>query len=127
MPKYHPKIYSQALGFLLGQAKNPASQEKTIDNFLLLVKKNRDQKCLKKTLFFTEKFLLKKFGLNKFTVASARELSVGQKKAIGAAIKEEGRLDWQIEPKLIAGLKITKNYNQELNLSFSHLLGKLFN
>jgi F0F1-type ATP synthase delta subunit len=124
--KYAPHIYAKALVEVLATFKGSKAEEDTLaKNFLALVKKNGDEGHLKKILEEASRFARGKSGLRKVTIASARDLSSSQAKAMNQFIKAGDVVEARIDPDLIAGIKITVNDEMQFDGSLKSKLNKV--
>lgn len=126
--KYPTNIYAKALVEVLAASKGQtASDGEIANNFLALVKKNGDEGHLKKILEEASRMARGKSGVRKVTVASARSLTAAQKKSLDQFTKPGDVMEEEIDPDLIAGIKITINdemqYDGSLKNKLNNALG----
>ncbi len=127
MRKYPAKIYAKALSSILSkEGLGKKELESALANFLELVKKNQDQKNLAKIFPIAEKILLNEFGIDKFTFESARPLEEKNLRKLKEMLDKEDVFEEKVSPELIAGLKIIKNKNEQIDFSLSNKIKKLF-
>ncbi len=91
------------------------AQKFNLQNFLRLLEKNNDTKKLKGIVALVEKA-----GYRNIVIETARKLKKVWRFKKNDKIKEE------VNPKLIAGVRITIDSKRQLDLSFKNLLEKVF-
>ena len=130
--KYAPHVYARALVEVLSASVNgsgTASGKKTDDelatNFLALVRKNGDERYLRKILEEASRFARGKSGVRKVTVESARALIPSQKALIAHFVKAGDMVEERIDPDLIAGIKIILNDEMQFDGSLKNKLNKV--
>ncbi len=126
MRKYPVKIYAKALSSVLEKDLNKKEAEIALANFLALVEKNQDQKGLLKIFQLTEKNILKKLGINKVIFESARQIEAKNLKKLKEVTNKDDICCEQINSELLAGVKIVKNGNEQIDYSLANKLNKLF-
>ncbi len=126
MRKYPTKVYAKALCDVLEKDSNKKEIEMILANFLVLLKKNQDQKGLSKICRLTERGLLKKFGINKIIFESAREIEKDNLKKLKNILDKKDIYEERINADLLAGVKIIKNGNEQIDYSLANKLNKLF-
>jgi F0F1-type ATP synthase delta subunit len=124
--KYPAHLYAKALVEVLSASKGTkAEQDALADNFIAIVRKNGDEAHLKKILEEASRFARGKSGMRKVVVASARALNPSQEKTIGQFVKKEDIVVRQIDPGLIAGIRITVNDELQFDGSLKNKLNKV--
>jgi len=123
--KYRPADYAEALNATLSGLK--AGEEASVfKNFIQLVEKNGDRSSLPKILTEMESLIAKKEGGRVVTLEFARE----PQNAILAKMKKEfGAKDIvnvRTNATLVAGVRITIDGEQELDLSLNRRLRGMF-
>lgn len=126
MRKYPAKIYAKAISDVLGKNLSKKEAEKALANFLVLVRKNQDQKEFSKIFQLTEKALLRKMGINKIVFESAREIESKNFKKLKEVADIKDICEERINKELLAGVKIIKNENEQIDYSLASKLNKLF-
>jgi F0F1-type ATP synthase delta subunit len=125
--KYAPHVYAKALVEVL--ADSPGHRKKSDDelakNFIALVRKNGDERQLRKILEEASRFARGKSGVRKVVIASARELSASQSEHIDHFIKPGDVVVRRIDPDLIAGIKITLNDELQFDGSLKNKLNQV--
>lgn len=124
--KHAPRFYAEALSDIVSRPLSPEKEKTVFRNFISLLKKNGDLHAAKKILSLTEKKLLKKTGKEKFTIETARHIGGEFEKNIHSALPSSAAIEERINPELIAGIKIVKNDEYELDYSLSRKIEKLF-
>ena len=125
MRKYPAKIYAKALSDVLEKDLSKKEAEIALANFLVLVRKNQDQKGLSKIYQLTEKSLLKKMGINKIVFESAREIESKNFKKLKEVADKKDICEERINKELLAGIKIIKNGNEQIDFSLSNKIKEL--
>ena len=74
----------------------------------------------------TEKMFYARKGINKIEVASARPLPQPARKLFHTLLNPKDKVEEQILPELVAGVRITVNDERELDMSLKRKLQKLF-
>jgi F0F1-type ATP synthase delta subunit len=126
--KYSPHVYAEALVEVLSA---PATEpgKKTDDelakNFLALVRKNGDERYLRKILEEASRFARGKSGVRKVTIESARPLIPSQKALIAHFVKPGDMVEERIDPDLIAGIKIILNDEMQFDGSLKNKLNRV--
>ncbi len=128
--KYAPHTYAKALVEVLAVSDGSKSRDDELaQNFLALVRKNGDESHLKKILEEASRFARGKSGVRKITIASARELSSAQQKAMDHFVKPGDVVERRINPDLVAGVKITVNdemqFDGSLKTKLNNVLGSV--
>ena len=130
--KYAPHVYAKALVEVLSApaAGSEAGSHKMTDdelakNFLALVRKNGDERYLRKILEEASRFARGKSGVRKVTVESARALIPSQKAMIAHFVKAGDMVEERIDPDLIAGIKIILNDEMQFDGSLKNKLNRV--
>lgn len=124
--KYSPHLYAKAFAEAGSRRLSPQEESALVRNLIALVKKNGDSHQLKKIAAYAERMLREKSGKRKVTVESARPLKAPPEKIFAQFLRASDILEKKIEPRLIAGIKITVNDAEQLDISLSRKLKKLF-
>mgnify|MGYP001595321052 CR=1 FL=1 len=104
---YSPKVYAQSFCKAIISVKNDNEAQKRVDNFLSLIKHNRDKRKLKDILLIVEKINSQKKGYQRVLIETARKINEKNEKIIKKIIKSEDRVETKIDNRLIAGVRIT--------------------
>lgn len=122
------KIYAKALAKALLTEKKASKKEveRKLSVFLDLVKKQRHGRLLAKIETATIKILAGESGLDRLTIQSARPLSGSSLKALKKSINQETIWEQKINPELIAGGRILKNDNEQIDFSLIAKIKKVF-
>jgi F0F1-type ATP synthase delta subunit len=130
--KYAPHVYAKALVEVLSApaiGSSAAPGKKTDDelakNFLALVRRNGDERYLRKILEEASRFARGKSGVRKVTVESARALIPSQKALIARFAKPGDMVEERIDPDLIAGIKIILNDEMQFDGSLKNKLNRV--
>ncbi len=120
--KYAPREYAAAFLEVLGAT--PTKKEKEImKRFLALIRKNGDWNFRKKISDAVEEAAVSKAGGRIILAQFARATPLPQFLKRGRA---KDVLKVSINPKLVAGLRVTINGSREADFSFQRKLRKLF-
>lgn len=122
--KYKSKIYARALVDVLSDKKILAHEKKIVDNFLNILRKNRDIHKIKEIIFLAENLLFKKTGKRKIVLETARK--IGKKNILESFLKDGDFLEEKIDVEIIAGIKIVINNNRQLDFSLEKKLQEIF-
>ncbi len=126
--KSAPHVYAEALVEVLSA---PATEpgKKTDDelakNFLALVRKNGDERYLRKILEEASRFARGHSGVRKVTIESARALIPSQKALIAHFVRPGDMVEERIDPDLIAGIKIILNDEMQFDGSLKNKLNRV--
>ncbi len=126
--KYAPHVYAEALVEVLSApATGPGKKtdDELAKNFLALVRKNGDERYLRKILEEASRFARGKSGVRKVTVESARALIPSQKALIVHFVKPGDIVEERIDPDLIAGIKIILNDEMQFDGSLKNKLNRV--
>ncbi|HUY69741.1 MAG TPA: F0F1 ATP synthase subunit delta [Candidatus Tyrphobacter sp.] len=123
--KYSPRFYAKALTKALAEEGEEKSAA-LVKNLSALVKKNGDEAQFKKILteFIGQLEVAGK--IRTLTVASARLLTGSMAKLIETIVKPGDLLKKTIEPRMVAGLKVTINNERQFDGSLKGKIDKLF-
>ena len=126
--KYPGYTYAKALAEVISGAASMSEKEKDAiaKNFIDLVRKNGDEPHLRKIVEEAARLTRGKRGVRKVTVASARELSAAQEKALKPFMKESDVVERSIDPELVAGVKLVIDDELQYDGSLRGKLDKLF-
>jgi len=123
--KYSVNSYAKALAEVVGEAKGEAAQ-KAARNFIGLIRKNGDEARLRKILEEAARLLRGKHGIRKLTLEAARPLGKAQRELLKPFIKAGDVVEEEIDPELIAGVRIIVDDEQQFDGSLRGKLDKLF-
>ncbi|SRR5258708_4965891 len=123
--KYPAHIYGKALAEAI-VAATVKDRDGIVKNFLALVRKNGDEPFLRKIVTEAERFVREAEGLRKVTVEVAREPGAHAKAFIKTFAKPGDIFEEKIDPRLIAGVKITVNDDMQFDGSLKGKMDKLF-
>lgn len=124
--KYQPHIYAKALVEVLSApaGSHTRSGAEIAERFLALVRKNGDERYLRKILEEASRFARGKSGVRKVVVESARALTPPQQKTVRRFIKHGDVVVERINPDLIAGIRIILNDEMQLDGSLKNKLNR---
>ncbi|MDP2909784.1 MAG: F0F1 ATP synthase subunit delta [bacterium] len=117
--KYPIKIYARSLAELL-VGRDKKQQEAILNNFIILVKKNRDGSKLKKILDLAQLAYLKKTGRSRVVFECARTGS--DLKTLKSILKEGDIAEERMNPNLIAGVKVIIDGEKQFDCSLANKL-----
>ncbi len=126
--KYTASTYAKALAESLTAAKKE-DHASMIKRFIALVVRHNDAKLLPKIAELAAKILREKEGGNKFTIESARPLPKSLKEKLEQGFQAERHMteiEERIIPSLIAGVRIIKNEEEQMDFSFLRRLQRMF-
>ncbi len=124
MKRNKVKIYAKALADFLLETKK--SREKVSEGFLKLLEKNGLMGKAKEIVSLAEDYILQKKGNKKIVFESARKVSQSQKKLLESYVKEGDIIKENINPELIAGVKIIVNGEKQIDYSLNKKLQEIF-
>jgi F0F1-type ATP synthase delta subunit len=119
--KHAPHLYARALAELIAEGKHKNIEE----NFLALLKKNRDLKHLPKIIQLAERNLVAQDGGREVVVETAHPVS-DIKKKIHALLKPHDIVREETNPELLSGMRITINGERQIDGSLKTQLDQLF-
>jgi F0F1-type ATP synthase delta subunit len=123
--KYSAKQYAIALQSVLGEVA-VTKQDEIIDNFILEIKHNRDNRYLPKIIEEVSKLIVREKGGRNVVVEMAREQDEASITSIQKAFQENDRVDYKVNPNLVAGLRVTFNGEKEFDNSLAYKMKTLF-
>jgi F0F1-type ATP synthase delta subunit len=122
--KYKTQDYAKALAAVA--AESPLEQDNSvIKNFLAVVQKNGDMRRIGKITELAEKILMKKSNRSKWTIESARPLK-NVRELFKNLVKSTDLLEEKISSDIVAGVKITRDDEEQFDATLKTKLGKLF-
>lgn len=126
--KYPAHIYARALAGVIAEVKGRSEKEQDaiVAHFIALVRKSGDEAHLRKIVEEAARFVRGKSGVRKVTIETARLPGAAQRKALQHFIKSGDVVEENIDPELVAGVKIIVNDEQQLDGSLKGKLDKLF-
>lgn len=122
--KFRPQWYAQAFVLALDEKKVP--EEKLRERLLAVIKRNGDLPHLGKILREAERLVLRKLGLKKVLIESARPVAKARFEELRKTFAERDIVEAKIVPELIAGAKITIDDEWTIDASLKGRLQKLF-
>jgi F0F1-type ATP synthase delta subunit len=122
--KYSINSYAKALADAIYFSNN---NSQIGENFLNVLKKNRDENYAKKIIEETEKILRQRDNSKKFVITFARSSDKNPKELLKDILTENDSYEIKVRPELIAGMTIKINDNFYFDGSLKGKLDKLFN
>ena len=122
--RYKPEIYAKTLTEVLFEKK--AGDAEIAKNFLKAVRKNGDWASLPKILRAVEERLVYARGGKLVLVESAGKLPDSYAAKFLEKFTKKDKIEFKLSPSLIAGVRLTLNGEQELDMSFKQKLRRLF-
>ncbi len=111
--KYSIRDYAKALDAALADPK--ADREAIARRFLALVRRSNDESKLKNILNEAARLSRGKGGFREVSIASARPLAPAQRKALGGMLDPDDVVRYEIDPDLIAGVRIIVNDERQFD------------
>ncbi len=124
--KYSPRLYAAAFADIASRKLGAAEQAKIVKNFLAVILKNNDTHELKKILAETDRLLREKTGTRKVVLETARDLKPSPQAILKHFLKKSDVVETNINPDLIAGLRLTINDQEQFDGSLKRKIDKLF-
>jgi len=118
-------MYAEALIGAVDKIPGSA-QNMTLKRFLGVVRKNGDWSGLRKILVATRMMLARKAGGRVVNLEFARGVSDGTISKFSKAFSHKDHVEVEINPRLVAGMRITIDGEKELDNSLQRKLTKLF-
>jgi F0F1-type ATP synthase delta subunit len=123
--KYSIKNYAEALASVVRQMK-PGDGERTVRNFMGLLRKSGDETHAGKIIKEAARILLLQDGGREIVLESARSLAESSRKALQGFATIKDVVTLRTDPDLIAGVRVLVNGEQEFDGSLKGKLDKLF-
>jgi F0F1-type ATP synthase delta subunit len=101
-------------------------REKLTANFAKVLKKTGDIRNAKKILEAIHKKLVNQAGGKWVNIETAREVSGSKKENLKKQFSQKDYVFFNINPELIAGIRVTVNGEEELDNTLNYKLNKLF-
>jgi len=127
--KYPASLYAKVLAAAadsLRSGKDNAREAQIVKNFLALVRRNNDDRHLRKILEEAERLTVRKSGMRKVRIESARAPGMAAEKMINGFLRPKDIVDRKIAPELIAGIKIILNGELQFDGSLKGKLDVMF-
>lgn len=124
--KYKSKDYAKALVGLILKETTLTQEKKLSDNFLNLLKKNRDSSKAKEIINLAELLFFKKTGKKKIILEIARKMDSEQKNLFKYLVKKGDIIQEKINKELIAGIKIIVNDEKQIDFSMLKKIQNIF-
>jgi F0F1-type ATP synthase delta subunit len=131
--KYSVHDYAKALDEAIADsaAEPVAKKEAVVKNFLALIRRNNDESRLKKILDEAARLARGRSrgqvgAMRQVTIQSARALSKAQEKMLQSFLHDEDVVEYEIDPELVAGVKIIVNDEMQFDGTMKAKLDTLF-
>lgn len=124
MTSYRPQDYAAA--FIEGLDAGTIPEETLITRLITAASRNNDRRTLPAIIRAIETKLTERSGGAMITIASARLLSEKDQERFRSSFSPADTIAFTVDPTLSAGVRIIKNGEQELDMSFARTLSKLF-
>jgi F0F1-type ATP synthase delta subunit len=131
--KYSVHDYAKALDkAIVDSAAGPvAKKEAIVKNFLGLIRKNNDEARMKKILDEAARLARGRHrgqadATRQITIQSARPISKAQEKMLQSFLHAEDIVEYEIDPELVAGVKIIVNDEMQFDGTMKAKLDKIF-
>jgi len=123
--RYAPAAYAQAFLAALSGG-DEAEKRRKIMRFLALIKKNGDWPSMRKIQAEVERRAVHKAGGKLVKLEFARAVPDGDIENLKRAFSPKDRVEVVLAPRLVAGVRVTLDGEQELDLSLERKLHRLF-
>lgn len=127
--KYSVNDYAKALDEAIADAVGQpvVKKEAIVKNFLALIRRNNDEPRLKKILDKAARFARGRgLGLRHVIVQSARPLTKAQEKTLAGFVRAEDVVEYEVDPELVAGVKLVVNDEMQFDGTMKAKLDSLF-
>jgi len=124
--RHKTEDYAKVLAAIISEPLTAEEERKVVANFFFLLKKNGDSRGAKKIIDAAEKLLRKKSGGRKIVLESARPLKEPAGRILAGVARAGDEIEEVVNPKLIAGIKVTVNDESQFDGSLSRKLEKMF-
>ena len=121
--KYPAHIYAKALAEAIASGRHHDEIKK---NFIQLLRKSGDEVHLQKILEEAERFLREKDGTKKIVVHLARPQKAPVRDLVKHLVGPHDAVEEDIDPSLIAGMKVTVNDERSFDGSLASKLERMF-
>jgi F0F1-type ATP synthase delta subunit len=122
--KYAPLLYARALAAALDEGT--VSEDAIAANFARVIRKNGDLHASDKIIAAAERLLARSRSGKSVAVEFARPQGEASLAAFRSALSDHDLFETRINPRLVAGARITVDGERELDLSLAGKLQKLF-
>ena len=123
---YKPQLYARAFAESVHARMNVKEKSALVKNFVEAVKRHGDGDNLKKIIAEAERMIREKQGIRKVTIETARPQKFDAHKLFGKFLEKSDVVEMKVKPNLVAGVRITVNDEQELDMTLKSKLQKLF-
>jgi F0F1-type ATP synthase delta subunit len=124
--RYAASHYAEAFAELAPEAKTASAQSELVKNFWAAVEKNGDLAKAPKIIAETEKLLRRADGRDLYEVETARKTDTSVKTLLTGVVTAKDVVRETVNPSLVAGVRITKNGSEQLDVSLKTRLARLF-
>ncbi len=124
--KYSATDYAKAFTELAPEAKSASARSELVKQFWGAVERNGDIGKAQKIVTETENLLRRADGRDLYEVETARKTEPSAKELLADITTPKDIVRETINPELVAGVRITKNGSEQLDVSLKTRLDKLF-
>lgn len=122
--KYPARLYARAL--VLTLAERPAEEKRILERFVGVVRKNGDWSRIEKIVAAAEELMVRQAGGRMVKLEFARTVPEETISQFRSAFGERDRVRVSLNPRLVAGVRISIDGEKELDNSLERKLSKLF-
>ncbi len=123
---YSAKHYAFAFTGLASSAKTEDDKERLVKRFWAAAEKNGDLGKRGKIVAETERILREMDGRNLWVIETARKLGTPAKEILSDVAHVHDIIEERIVPDLVAGVRITKNGEEQLDATLKSRIDHLF-
>lgn len=124
--KYPATAYAKAFSELATEATSATAQMKLVKGFWAAVEKNGDLGKADKIVAEAEKLVRRAEGRDLYEVETARATGTSAKKLLSGVATTNDIVHETVNPELVAGVRITKNGSEQLDVTLATRLNTLF-
>lgn len=126
MKKLSLTTLARALADIASERMSEEKEKRAVHEFIKLISKSGMMSKSDNIINLAREYLLKKKGNRVVVVQTPRTINHLQKKLTGAFLKSGDKISYEINPDLIAGIKITINDEKQLDFSLKRKLEETF-
>lgn len=123
--RYSSELYAKSLFEILEMSK-PSEHAGVISKFLKIVDKNGDSSRLRTIVASFEKMVIRSGGGKIVELSTAREIDKDLKDQLLKMFDRKDMIRVNIDPKLVAGVRVLLDEEMELDYSLARKFRKLF-
>jgi F0F1-type ATP synthase delta subunit len=124
--RYSPQQYAIAFADLAERAKTEAERAKLVKDFWATVRRNGDGGKAERIANEAERLLARRLGRKHWLVESARPLAEDARKLLHGIAAKDDVIEAQLDPDLIAGVRVTADNEHQYDGSLRMKLNALF-